>query len=83
MKRGSSSRGNSSRGSTARSSGARGGATGGTSSGAAKKGSSRRGGAARVKRVAGGVVEQAQHAVVTGIEAVKEFGETLVDRVTG
>jgi hypothetical protein len=35
-----------------------------------------------VKRVAGGVVEQAQHAVVTGFEAVKEFGETLVDRVT-
>jgi hypothetical protein len=32
--------------------------------------------------VAGGVVEQAQHAVVTGFEAVKEFGETLVDRVT-
>jgi hypothetical protein len=36
-----------------------------------------------VKRVAGGVVEQAQHAVVTGFEAVKEFGEGLVDRVTG
>jgi hypothetical protein len=48
----------------------------------ASKGGSRRGGTARVKRVAGGVVEQAQHAVATGFEAVKEFGETLVDRVT-
>jgi hypothetical protein len=54
-----------------------------SSSGAAKSGSSRRGGASRVKRVAGGVVEQAQHAVVTGFEAVKELGETIVDRVTG
>jgi hypothetical protein len=36
-----------------------------------------------VKRVAGGVVEQAQHAVVSGLEAVKGLGETLVDRVTG
>jgi hypothetical protein len=59
-----------------------GGATRGGSRGAAKKSSARRGGAARVKRVAGGVVEQAQHAVVTGFEAVKEFGEGLVDRVT-
>lgn len=53
------------------------------SSGTAKAPSTRRGAGSRVKRVAGGVVEQAQHAVVTGFEAVKGFGETLVDRVTG
>ena len=56
---------------------------GSSSSGAAKSGSTRRGGTSRVKRVAGGVVEQAQHAVVSGFEAVKEFGEGIVDRVTG
>jgi hypothetical protein len=55
----------------------------GTSKSGAKKSSSRRGGAARVKRVASGVVEQAQHAVVSGFEAVKELGETIVDRVSG
>jgi hypothetical protein len=55
---------------------------GASSSGAAKSSSARRGGTSRVKRVAGGVVEQAQHAVVSGLEAVKEFGEGLVDRVT-
>jgi hypothetical protein len=73
------------RGSTAKRGASRSGSSrGGTSSsGAAKKGSARRGGASRVKRVAGGVVEQAQHAVVTGFEAVKGLGETLVDRVTG
>jgi hypothetical protein len=54
-----------------------------SSAGAAKSSRARRGGVSRVKRVAGGVVEQAQHAVVTGFEAVKELGETLVDRVTG
>jgi hypothetical protein len=36
-----------------------------------------------VKRVATGVVEQAQTAVVNGFETVKEMGESLVDRVTG
>jgi len=35
-----------------------------------------------VKRVASGVVEQAQNAVVSGYEAVKELGENLVERVS-
>jgi hypothetical protein len=35
-----------------------------------------------VKRVATGVAEQAQNAVATGFEAVKELGENIVDRVT-
>jgi len=38
---------------------------------------------ARVKRVATGVVEQAQSAVTHGVEAVKELGENIVDRVSG
>jgi hypothetical protein len=78
MKRGSASKRGGSR------SASRGGASrsGGSASSAAKKSGSRRGGAARVKRVAGGVVEQGQLAVVTGFDAVKEFGETIVDRVT-
>jgi hypothetical protein len=36
-----------------------------------------------VKRVATGVVEQAQTAVSHGVDAVKELGENIVDRVTG
>jgi ribosomal protein S17E len=36
----------------------------------------------RVKRVASGVMEQAQNAVVSGFETVKELGENLVDRVS-
>ena len=38
---------------------------------------------ARVKRVATGVVEQAQTAVSQGVDAAKELGENIVDRVTG
>ena len=38
---------------------------------------------ARVKRVATGVVEQAQSAMTHGVEAVKELGENIVDRVSG
>jgi hypothetical protein len=38
---------------------------------------------ARVKRVATGVVEQAQSAVSHGVDAVKDFGENIVERVTG
>jgi hypothetical protein len=38
---------------------------------------------ARVKRVATGVVEQAQTAVSHGVDAVKELGENIVDRVSG
>ena len=38
---------------------------------------------ARVKRVASGVVEQAQTAVSQGVDAAKELGENIVDRVTG
>jgi hypothetical protein len=38
---------------------------------------------ARVKRVATGVVEQAQTAVSQGVDALKELGETLVERVSG
>jgi hypothetical protein len=38
---------------------------------------------ARVKRVATGVVEQAQSAVTHGVEAVKELGENIVERVSG
>jgi hypothetical protein len=37
----------------------------------------------RVKRVATGVVEQAQTAVSQGVDAAKELGENIVDRVTG
>jgi hypothetical protein len=37
----------------------------------------------RVKRVATGVVEQAQTAVSHGVDAVKELGENIVDRVSG
>jgi hypothetical protein len=87
-KRGTAKKSTMKRGSASKRGGSRGASRGGTSrsgssaSSAAKKSGSRRGGAARVKRVAGGVVEQAQHAVVTGFEAVKEFGETIVDRVT-
>jgi hypothetical protein len=36
----------------------------------------------RVKEVAQEVVQQATTAMTEGVEAVKEFGETLVDRVT-
>jgi hypothetical protein len=38
---------------------------------------------ARVKRVATGVVEQAQSAMTHGVEAVKELGENIVERVSG
>jgi hypothetical protein len=38
---------------------------------------------ARVKRVATGVVEQAQSAMTQGVEAVKELGENIVERVSG
>ena len=62
--------------------------------GAAKKSSSRKSAkkatrrrsntpVARVKRVASGVVEQAQTAVSQGVDAIKEFGENMIDRVTG
>jgi hypothetical protein len=37
----------------------------------------------RVKRVATGVVEQAQTAVSHGVDAVKELGENIVERVSG
>ena len=37
----------------------------------------------RVKRVASGVAEQAQSAVVSGYEAVKDIGENIIDRVSG
>jgi hypothetical protein len=37
----------------------------------------------RVKRVATGVVEQAQTAVTQGVDAAKELGENIVERVTG
>jgi hypothetical protein len=36
-----------------------------------------------VKRVASGVVEQAQSAVSHGVDAVKELGENIAERVTG
>jgi hypothetical protein len=36
----------------------------------------------RVKRVATEVVEQAQTAVSQSVDAAKEFGETIVERVT-
>jgi hypothetical protein len=36
---------------------------------------------ARVKRVTREVVQQAQGAVAAGVETLKDFGETLVDRV--
>jgi hypothetical protein len=36
-----------------------------------------------VKRVATGVVEQAQSAVSHGVDAVKELSENIVDRVSG
>ena len=39
--------------------------------------------AARVKRVASAVVEQAQAAVSQGVDSVKETYENLVERVTG
>jgi hypothetical protein len=35
-----------------------------------------------MKRVASGVVEQAQTAVSHGADAIKEFGENVVERVT-
>jgi len=38
---------------------------------------------ARVKRVATGVVEQAQSAMTHGVEVVKEAAENIVDRVSG
>ena len=38
---------------------------------------------ARVKRVASGVVEQAQSAVSHGVDAVKELGENIVEHVSG
>ena len=38
---------------------------------------------ARVKRVALEVAEQATSAVAEGVDAIKDIGETLVDRVTG
>ncbi|MEO8560423.1 MAG: hypothetical protein ABI601_00005, partial [bacterium] len=37
----------------------------------------------RVKRVASGVVEQAQSAMSSGVDAVKELGENIVERVSG
>jgi hypothetical protein len=37
----------------------------------------------RVKRVATGVVEQAQTAMSHGVDAVKELGENIVERVSG
>jgi hypothetical protein len=37
----------------------------------------------RVQRVASGVVEQAQSAVSSGVDAVKHLGENIVERVTG
>ena len=49
-----------------------------------KRGSSKRSSAvARAKRVARGVVQQATVAVVSGVDSLKELGETLVDRVRG
>jgi hypothetical protein len=36
-----------------------------------------------VKRVATGVVEQAQSAMSSGVDAVKELGENIVERVAG
>jgi hypothetical protein len=49
-----------------------------------KRSSSKRPSAvARAKRVARGVVQQATVAVVTGVDSLKELGETLVDRVRG
>jgi hypothetical protein len=37
----------------------------------------------RVTRVAQGVAQQASSAVVAGVEAIKDLGSSVVDRVTG
>jgi hypothetical protein len=81
----------SARGATSRGAAKRGGAKkGGVKKSTAKRSSAKRSGGgrkssplARVKRVASGVVEQAQSAVSHGVDAVKELGENIVDRVSG
>jgi hypothetical protein len=76
----------SARGSTSRGAAKRGGAKrSGAKKSSAKRSSPRRKTSPldRVKRVATGVVEQAQTAVSHGVDAVKELGENIVERVSG
>lgn len=47
----------------------------------ARKSTGRRAQVARVKRVAREVVQQAQGAVVAGVETLKDLGENLMERV--
>jgi hypothetical protein len=81
----------SARGATSRGGAKRGGAKkGGAKRSSAKRSTAKRSGGGRktspldrVKRVATGVVEQAQTAVSHGVDAVKELGENIVERVSG
>jgi hypothetical protein len=97
-RKGAAKKGGAKRGAARKSSAKKSSARGSTSRGTAKRGGAKKsakrstgkrsGGGrktsplARVKRVATGVVEQAQTAVSHGVDAVKGLGENIVERVT-